>query len=175
MEPKTRRPRIQPALYVVNGDCSDKCTINPKRLGEKWGPIVHEMYERGLNDFKIEDACRAEGLELSHGALGRHRRAHLTRKEDMAVDESLGDLDDVEALDLIIKRGQTQIKNWKLTPSEFFKAMEMKYKLTQGSTMDAMFAAMAAAATDRDEGPVDPGAVKEPVITAVEDDDTSED
>ena len=84
--------RIKPALYVVNGDCSAKCSLNPRKLGEKWAPIIHEWYEKGLNDFKMEDAARAEGLTLSHGAFGRHRRYHLTKKEDAQVDESLGDL-----------------------------------------------------------------------------------
>lgn len=143
--------RLKPTSYVVNGDCSPKCSVNVANLGPEKAQIVHGWYEAGINDFKMEELARAAGFKLSHGALGRHRRLHITDKNQIEADESLADLDDIEALDLILKRGQTQIHNWKLTPSEYFKAMEMKYRLTQGSTMDAMYAAMAAAGSDEEE------------------------
>ena len=143
--------RLKPTKYVVNGDCSSKCSLNVVNLGEKTADIVHGWFEGGLNDFKIEDNLREMDITRSHGSIGRHRRNHLTEASQIDEDEGLSDLDDIEALDMIIKRGQTQIPKWKLTPSEYFKAMEMKYRLTQGSTMDAMYAAMAAAGSDGDE------------------------
>jgi len=134
-------------------------------------------YDQGFTDFKIELLAHEAGVTISHGAIGRHRRFHLRDGSTIATDDTLAELDDIESLDLILKRGQTFIPSWKITPSEYFKAMEMKYRLTSGSTMDAMFAAMAAAGQDLDMDRVDSVAVAEPVLPVkpVEHDDTAED
>jgi hypothetical protein len=142
--------RLSPTEFVVAGSCSQRCSLNKVNLGEKRHALVMDWYQMGYNDFKIEELARAAGMKMSHGAIGRHRKSHLIDKATMKTDESLAELDDIEALDLILERGQTQIKGWKITPSEYFKAMEMKYKLTQGSTMDAMYAALAAAGAEED-------------------------
>ena len=141
--------RLKPTQYTVSG-CSAKCSLHPDNIGAKGYEALHEWYQFGYNDIKMEDLARKQGMTLTYGAIGRHRKNHLVRTEELEVDEKLAELDDVGALDAILKRGQTQIKSWKISPSEYFKAMELKYKLTQGSTMDAMYAAMAAAATEDD-------------------------
>jgi len=120
-------------------------------MGDERAKMVHEWYEMGLNDWKIEENAKNSGFHLGHGVIGRHRKLHLTDKLALDADEGMAELDDLEALDAIIKRGQTQIKNWKLTPSEYFKAMEMKYKISSGSSMDAMYAAMASAGADSED------------------------
>lgn len=142
--------RLKPTQFTVSG-CSAKCSLHPDNLTAKGYEAVHEWYQFGYNDFKIEELARKQGMTITYGAIGRHRKNHLVRTEELESDETMAELDDVQALDAILKRGQTQIKSWKISPSEYFKAMELKYKLTQGSTMDAMYAAMAEAATDDDE------------------------
>src|SRR5574343_877387 len=137
------RKRLQPAKYTITSACTDKCSINEARIGERFAQMVLGWFEDGLNDVKISDLAREAGCNVTYGSLGRHRANHLEKLGENRANEKLTELDDIEALDLILKRGQTQIDNWKLTPSEWFKALDMKYKLTQGSTMDAMFAAMA--------------------------------
>jgi hypothetical protein len=57
----------------------------------------------------------------------------------------------LEAIDLILKQGSKQIGNWKVTPSDFFKALDMKYKLTQGSVFDGFMEALTAAEDDLEE------------------------
>lgn len=141
--------RLKPTKFTVSG-CSAKCSLHPDNLTVKGYETLHEWYEFGYNDVKMEDLARKQGMTVTYGAIGRHRKNHLVRTEELETDETLAELDDVGALDAILKRGQTQIKSWKISPSEYFKAMELKYKLTQGSTMDAMYAAMAAAATEDD-------------------------
>jgi hypothetical protein len=142
--------RLKPTQYTVSG-CNAKCSLNPDNLTKKGYEAVHEWYQFGYNDVKIEDLARKQGMTITYGAIGRHRKNHLVKTDELETDEGLAELDDVQALDAILKRGQTQIKSWKISPSEYFKAMELKYRLTQGSTMDAMYAAMAEAATDDDE------------------------
>lgn len=145
--------RLSASKLVVQG-CTAKCTLNPENLGPEKHEIVHALYEQGVNDFKMEEQLRAVGLTLSHGAIGRHRKNHLVNESE-TMDEDLAGLSDIEAIELALQRGQKNIKNWKLTPSEYIKFMELKYRLTQGSTNDAMFAALASAGAeeDEDEGP----------------------
>lgn len=147
--------RLEPKKFRVNGDCSQKCSLHITNLGEKTSAIVHGWYEQGLNDFKIEDNLREMDIKRSHGSIGRHRRNHLDVDDGTDGDEALEGLTDLEAIDLALARGQRNINNWKLTPSEYIKFMELKYRLTQGSTNDAMFAALASAGAeeDEDEGP----------------------
>jgi hypothetical protein len=109
------------------------------------------MYEAALNDFEMEKRLRAVDVNLSHGAIGRHRKNHLVEADSVEMDEGLAELTDIEAIELALSRGQKNIKNWKLTPSEYIKFMELKYRLTSGSTNDAMFAALAAGAAEEDE------------------------
>ena len=90
--------------------------------------MVHGWFEDGLNDVKISDLAREAGCDITYGSFGRHRANPPEKLGENKANEKLTELDDIEALDLIIKRGQAQIDNWKLTPSEFFKAMEMKYR-----------------------------------------------
>lgn len=137
--------------YRVNGDCSSKCKLNPGNLGPEKAQMMLGWYEDALNDFKIEDLARAAGIDCSHGSIGRHRKLHLDEMDKTEIDESLGEKDDVEILDVILKKGATQIPQWKITPSEWFKALEMKYRLTGGDTADAMYAAMAAAGAETGE------------------------
>ena len=142
--------RLKPTQYTVSG-CTAKCSLHPDNLGEKGYQALHEWYQFGYNDVKMEELARNQGMTVTYGAIGRHRKNHLVRTEELETDEELALLSDVEALDAILKKGQTQIKSWKISPSEWFKALEMKYKLTQGSVMDAMYAAMAAAGSDSDD------------------------
>jgi len=142
--------RLKPTQYTVSG-CNAKCSMHPDNITQAGYDMYHEWYQFGYNDVKMEELGKKQGQHISYGAIGRHRKNHLVRTEELETDETLADLDDVGALDAILKRGQTQIKSWKISPSEYFKAMELKYRLTQGSTMDAMYAAMAAAATDDGE------------------------
>lgn len=141
--------RLAPKKYLVQG-CTAKCSLSKDSLGPEKFAIVHGWFEAGWNDFKMEDSARAADMTLSHGAIGRHRKNHLV-DADSAMDEEAAELSDLEAIELALKQGQKNIKNWKLTPSEYVKFMELKYRLTQGSTNDAMFAALAAAGAEEDE------------------------
>lgn len=145
--------RLTARKFAVVG-CGTKCSLSREKLGHEAFQIVHSMYEQGLNDFVMEERLRAVDINLSHGSIGRHRKNHLVDEAE-TMDEALEDLSDLEAIELALKRGQKNIKNWKLTPSEYIKFMELKYRLTQGSTNDAMFAALAAAGAedDADTGP----------------------
>jgi hypothetical protein len=154
--------RLSPKRYLVSGDCTPKCSVSKESLGEEAFSLVHGLYEQGLNDWKMEERLRAVNVMLSHGSIGRHRKLHLIEADSVTEDPELAELDDVAALEHILKQGQKQIRSWKVTPSEYFKAMELKYRLTQGSTNDAMFAALASGAAEEDD-PTGPEEDDEPL------------
>jgi hypothetical protein len=68
----------------------------------------------------------------------------------------MGGLSDIEALEAIIKRGQQYIPTWRITPSEYFKALDMYYKLTKGSAFDGLMSSFAAAANAMDAEDLEP-------------------
>ena len=162
--------RLLPTEYVVTGACSPTCTIGKVKLGEGRHALVHAWYEQGHNDFKIEELAHAAGFRISHGAIGRHRKEHLLKKSEMSEDPSLGTLSDLEAIEAILKKGQTQIPSWKITPTEWFKAMDIKYRMTQGSAFEGTLSAMAAAASEieGEEDPFDDSTGQEPLVEAQE-------
>jgi len=143
--------RLTPKQFVVSGDCTPQCSLSKEALGPEAHEVVHDLFQAGWNDHKIEDRVRALNIPLSHGSIGRHRKNHLIEADSIVENPELAALDDVQALEEILKQGQKHIHSWKVTPSEYFKAMELKYRLTQGSTNDAMFAALAMAGSEEDE------------------------
>jgi hypothetical protein len=132
--------------------CTSRCGLNEAKIGEEKAKIVHGWFEQGLNDQKIGQASFELGLDLSKSAIGRHRQKHLQGLEEITeanpVKEKIQDLD---ALEMILQQGASQIENWKVTPSDYFKALDMKYKLTQGSAFQGMLEALAVADEDEDE------------------------
>jgi len=124
--------------------------------------MVHGWYEQGLTDRVIAQNSYEIGLSLSVGAIGRHRGKHMRPHIEYSDTPSVGaPMEDLEALDKILDVGSRQIDNWKITPSDWFKALEAKYKLTQGSafqsTLDALNVAGLAEEEDESspEGSVD--------------------
>lgn len=142
--------RLQPAKYDrVN--CAATCTIGPARLGDELALRVHEWYEAGYNDDRIIAEVAEFGVKVTRGSLSRHRKNHLRVRVEGVIEPLDGQLDtngmsDIEMLRQIILRGARFIPNWKVGPTEFFKAMDMYYKLTQGSAMAELFTALSAAA-----------------------------
>lgn len=143
-------PRLKPAKWMVV-DCSEKCWAHPSKLGSHTEEI-HAMFEAGDGDDAIVLAVRALELNTSAGAVSRHRKNHLQPwAEPEAEPQDVEDMSDLDILRSIIKRGARFIPTWKLGPRETMQALDMYYKLTQGSAMADLFASIAAAANKDDD------------------------
>jgi len=148
--------RLRPAKWVRLASCSKQCSLNPEQMGDKYAQIVHGWYEQGLGDGAIGKNLFELGLSVSESTIARHRSKHMMKQgeltdQPLAEGEEGPELSDLEALDAILRQGSKQIGKWRVTPSDFFKAMDMKYKLTQGSVFQGMLEALAAAEEDDEE------------------------
>lgn len=146
------RKRLLPAKYELQR-CSMGCSLNPHKLPGELGKLVHEWFEEARNDDEIHElALRAAQINLSTGAISRHRRNHLVKvwEQDIKVfspeDEVESDKQShVGILELMIQRGAQNLPTGRISPDLLLKAMDMHYKLTQGSAMDNTLQAIAKA------------------------------
>ena len=146
--------RLQPTRFLVDG-CGPRCSLNAKNIGEERATLVHGWLEAGKNDEEVALAAQTAGFRLNPSSIGRHRQKHLVAPDKAGENAEMGKLSDVEALEAIIKRGQQFIPTWRITPTEYFKALDLYYKLTKGSAFDDLMSSFAAAANaieDEDNG-----------------------
>jgi hypothetical protein len=122
-------------------------------------PLIHSWYEMGDNNKTIVDKAHVMGVKVSEGAVGRHRANHLVplgptlfepRKPDGGSIEDGGraepspKVDDLTVLEQIISKGATSIDlaTSKISPEMTIRAIELKYKLTQGSVLENFMSAL---------------------------------
>lgn len=142
--------RVAVKRLVVSDRCKRTCNCNAENL-----PFADELldwYNQRKGYKWIIAASEAKGRRLTLGGLSRHRR-HLdyaiddeeivAQEGEVAVDSTA---DHLKVLQLIIKQGARKANTWRIGPAETLKAMDMYYKLTQGSVMQDLFGALAAAA-----------------------------
>ena len=113
--------------------------------------MVHGWYEQGLNDKEIAKNAATAGFTLSHGSIGRHRANHMEPKGEIREGRSLTKRTDLEIIESMIQAGGDRADQFKMTPSETMKAMELKYKLTQGSAFESMLDALNRAAMSEED------------------------
>jgi hypothetical protein len=113
--------------------------------------MVHGWFEQGLNDKNIAKNASAAGFPLSHGAVGRHRGNHLEPKGEITPAGPQKAKTDLEIIEAMIQAGGERAEDFKMTPSETMKAMELKYKLTQGSAFEGMLDALNRAGMDEED------------------------
>lgn len=172
---RTAWNKLKPREFVVTERCTRACSLSEWALpGNAFG-IVHTWFEQGHNNKVIHERSVAAGFPLSEGAIGRHRGRHLVPKDQMhsvgelikqADGEPEEQLSDLEILERLIQTGSKSLadKKVRVSPEMLMKAMELKYKLTQGNVfqgfLDAVNEAMAA---EPEEGaPESPDAVADP-------------
>jgi hypothetical protein len=147
--------RLKPSKFEVHG-CTLGCSLNPHNLPGEMGKLVHEWYEDAKNDDEIHDlAMRAAQINLSVGAIHRHRRNHMV-KVFSADERAMGaGEEEVEAepmthvaiLELMIQSGARHIPVGRISPELLIKSIDMHHRLTQGSAVDSTLAAIKAAMT----------------------------
>jgi hypothetical protein len=143
--------RLRPRKWDLLGTCTAKCSINEANIGEERAKLVHGWFEEGLNDKTIAKNAFTSGFTVSHGAVGRHRQNHMEPKGEIREGRTGKQWSDLEIIDNMIQAGGDRADQFKMTPSETMKAMELKYKLTAGSAFEGMLDALNRAAMEEDD------------------------
>ena len=143
--------RLRPRKWALLGSCGPKCSLSVGSLGEERAKLVHGWYEEGLNDKDIAKNAYVAGFTISHGSAGRHRANHLEPLGEIRETRTVRTRTDLEIIESMIQAGGDRADQFKMTPSETMKAMELKYKLTQGSAFEGMLDALNRAAMDEDD------------------------
>ena len=143
--------RLRPRKWALMGNCGPKCSLNEANIGPEHAKMAHGWYEQGLNDKDIAKNAFSAGFNLSHGAVGRHRANHLEPLGEIKETRSQKTRTDLEIIESMIQAGGDRADQFKMTPSETMKAMELKYKLTQGSAFESMLDALNRAAMEEED------------------------
>jgi hypothetical protein len=156
--------KLTPRAFRLLDGCTKTCSLSAFQLGPKVAELVHSWYEAGCNNATIVERAENIGVKVSEGAAGRHRANHLEPLDEFedptAGDDPKPKVDDLALLDEVISRGAESLrfKTSRVTTEQLLKAMEMKYRLTQGSVWEATLAALGAAMSDESEAPDAPEA-----------------
>lgn len=132
--------KLQPRGYYRNDRCSAACTLNPRNLPGEVGDLVHQWFEAGHNNEKIIELANKVGAKISNGATGRHRKNHLTLT-DTRPDQTdptnltLQKVNHQEFLEQLVARANLNAHAARVTPEMGLKAIEILYKMNQGSQM----------------------------------------
>jgi hypothetical protein len=140
--------------YVVTEKCRPNCTLGERLLPGDAFHRMHALFEAGSTYKQIQAGAAELGLKISTGAIARHSK-HLVPEDQMHTLEELEEtggegpaLSDIDILERLIQAGSKNLadKKVRVSPEMLMKAMELKYKLTQGNVfqgfMDAVNAAM---------------------------------
>ncbi len=125
--------------------------LHERHLTPERGEMVHGWYEQGLNDKEIAKNCFGAGFSLGSGSIGRHRANHMEPMGEIRESRSVGKRTDLEIIESMIQAGGDRAQQFKMTPSETMKAMELKYKLTSGSAFESMLDMLNRAAMEEED------------------------
>jgi hypothetical protein len=143
--------RLRPRKWALLGNCSHKCLLHERHLSNERREMVHGWYEQGLNDKEIAKNCFEAGFSLGSGTIGRHRANHMEPLGEIRESRAQKKRTDLEIIEDMIQAGGERAGQYKMTPSETMKAMELKYKMTQGSAFEGMLDALTRAAMEEDD------------------------
>ena len=138
--------KLKPRRFEISANCKRICSLNAANLPGRSADLIHGWYEAGDNNAKIVERATLINVKISEGAVGRHRANHLIPVDQLedptdGPDEKVNEL---ELLDAIISRGakDLRLKTAKVTAEQALKAIDLKFKLTQGSVLDDFLAAI---------------------------------
>ena len=139
--------RLKPRkLRVV--DCNPQCSLNEAKLPPGGAKLVHNWFEAGYNDFLIVAKAAESNFKLSKSSVARHRAKHVfpdtpePRLAPLPAAESK--MSDLAVLEKIIARGASlvNLEGARISPEMTIRAIELKFKLTQGSAFESFLAAL---------------------------------
>ena len=135
--------------------CPRLCSINDYNLPAGLGGLIHAWIEEATPDAMIEARSEEHGHKVSERAVRNHRLKHLVPENKIMKDTVIGtrpdvgdgtdqSFSDLDVIEQIIKAGGKQLmaRQAQVSPEMTMRAIELKYKMTQGSMMDDFFRAM---------------------------------
>ena len=145
--------KLQPRRFEISSNCRRPCSLNEANLPGRSADLIHSWYEAGDNNAKIVERAQLINVKISEGAVGRHRANHLIPVDKLEDPTDLPDekVNELELLDSIISRGakDLRLKTAKVTAEQALRAIELKFKLTQGSVLDDFMHAIGATMDDQ--------------------------
>lgn len=144
-----------PARRFAIQSCARTCSLNVAKFTPRVAAMVHSWFEQGFNNYDIAAKAAVLDYKLSHGAISRHRANHLVVVDEFediteTSETDTAKMSDIDVLERIIKSGSRQLAQHgaKISPEMTMRAMELKYKLTQGSVLGDFMSAIAATMED---------------------------
>ena len=134
--------------FILSDRCTRACSLHPDNLD--FDTLTWYNDRRG-EAFIIAESDRL-GRKLSAGSISRHRK-HLDYEDENAPEDDGKPVDHLTVLQKMISQGAKRSEQWRIGPAETLKAMEMYYRLTQGSAMASLLeglTAVAAGSTDEE-------------------------
>jgi hypothetical protein len=146
--------------------------MGERQQGPKLATLFHTWYEEGISYEALIARAKAMGITLSRSAVARHKSRHLVpvdpseleadeREEGAEVAGEGPPMSDIQILESLIARGAAGLRapTSKVSAEMLMRAMELKYKLTQGNAFQGFLDAVNAAFDDEDK-PENPDASK---------------
>lgn len=147
--------------YVVGEKCTRQCSLHPDNLD--FAEVTTGWYNEDWTIEQMVIASEGLGRKLSTAALSRHRRHLVEAEEESEIPLTGGGVaDDIAVLRAIVRQGAKRAHLWRVGPADTMKAIDMIYKLTQGSVVGDLLDALMADDMDDEEdeeGVVDVGSV----------------
>lgn len=148
--------KLQPRAFRVEG-CTKVCSLSPEQTTPDAARLFLKWFCEGANNQLISEKALIIGFKLSNGSVGRHRANHLV---PIIHDPTIADpiegppLSDVEILEAFIQKGAASLRltTGRIGPEMTLKAMELKYKLTQGNAFQGFLDAVNNAFMGEPEG-----------------------
>lgn len=139
--------KLQPRPFRLEG-CTKQCSLSAEQTTPEAAGLFLRWFCEGANNALVREKGIIIGYRLSLGAIGRHRSMHLVPITHDPTEDPEDDggprLSDVDILEAFIQKGAKHLKltTSRITPEMTMKAMELKYKLTQGNAFQGFLDAI---------------------------------
>jgi hypothetical protein len=151
-EMSTESPSVEtvptPVVAPFHLECPYNCSL---REGTPHGAFVTERLVAKDSFRSIVTTLAAKKVKMSLGTISRHNK-HIVLANTSPEDDEEAHVSSIVILDAIIQKAYQNKKNWKPTISDALKAMDMHFRLTNGSPFDELLNTLADASVE-DENP----------------------
>ena len=149
--------KLKPRRFRVEG-CSKLCSLSAEQTTVEAAGLFLRWFCEGANNALVQEKAAIIGFRLSLGAIGRHRASHLVPIGNDPTEDPEDDgppMSDIDILESFIQKGARSLRltTSRITPEMTMKAMELKYKLTQGNAFQGFMDAVNQAFMAEDGGP----------------------
>lgn len=155
---------------LVTDNCNKQCSFWFEKMTRAAAEQMEIWIQEGYQlDNIVERMKGMFDFDCSSRALYRHVQKHMSKPSEEQLDEAMTDL---QVLERMIRVGAKNLRSdtkIRITPEMTVRAIELKYKLTQGNVFESFLGAMAQTMEDSVPRSDDPGVQSEDeAVQAVE-------